>query len=178
MASFDDQISAANEEINAAKQSMADLEKELIELTAYKDSVNTEIVTPNVAAAPNTDVYYLYSQEGIVNVGASNGGIIFPTGTTLERPDKPVGGTVRYNSNTQSLEIYTSGWEEVGSGAGGSSGGGGGGAVQGIFYENSAEITANYTSPFGKNIMSTGPLILSWDNVFVEIANSSVWTII
>lgn len=172
-------MQAANAAVLASGEAFADLNKQLVELTAYQDSVNTTINIPTMVAGQDTGIYYLYSQNGVVNVAAANGGIIFPTGTTAQRPSEAVSGTVRYNSNTQSLEIYTTDWQAVGTGVGGSSGGIGdtGGAVQGIFYENSAEITANYSSPFGKNIHSSGPLNLTRNNVFVTIANSSVWTI-
>lgn len=176
-------MQAANAAVLSSEEAFADLNKQLVELTAYQDSVNTTINIPTMVAGQDTGIYYLYSQNGVVNVAFSNGGIVFPTGTTAERPTSPVGGTVRYNSNTQSLEIYTSDWQAVGTGVGGDSsgtsgGGGGGGAVQGIFYENSAEITANYSSANGKNIVSAGPLSLIRNNVFVTIANSSVWTVI
>lgn len=177
MATIDQQAAIANAAILAVNQSIADLNKQVIELTAYQNSINTEVSIPTIVERPNTDIYYLYSQNGVVNVAASNGGIIFPTGTTEERPSEAVGGTVRYNTDTQSLEIFTAGWEDVGTGIGGG-GSGGGGAVQGIFYENSQEITANYNSANGKNIVSAGPLVLQLSNVFVSIANGSVWTVV
>lgn len=171
---INDELNSANNSINSASQPLIDLQKQIDELQAYQDSVNTSISIPTMVAAPNTDIYYLYSQNGVVNVAASNGGIIFPTGTTAERPADPVGGTVRYNSNTQALEIFTSDWQAVGTGAGGGSGGG---ALGGIFYENSNTITESFTSTAGKQVYSAGPITLELEDVVVTIANGSVWTV-
>jgi hypothetical protein len=174
MATIDPQ-SAANAAVLSSEEAFADLNKQLIELAAYQDSVNTTINIPTMVAAPNTDIYYLYSQNGVVNVSASNGGIIFPTGTTAQRPASPVGGTVRYNSSSSSLEIYTNKWQDVGTGA---AGGGGAGAIGGVFYENSNTITETFTSTPGKQIYSAGPIMLVDPLVTVTIANGSVWTVI
>lgn len=175
MATINQDFNEANAAIESSNQALSDLEKQIIELQNYENSI--VVPTPNVNTIPvaaNTDVYYLYSERGVVNVASSNGGITFPTGNTLNRPSSPDRGTVRYNEQTETLEIYTGNWEDVGSGIGG----GGGGAVQGIFYENSQEITANYTSANGKNIVSAGPLNLTLESVTVTIANGSVWTIV
>lgn len=175
MASIEEQLAQANAAINNSTSSLDQLQKEIIELNAYAESVNTSISIPNtIIAAVNTDIFYLYSEQGVVNVSAANGGIIFPTGTTAERPLDPKGGTVRYNSNSSSLEIYTNKWQDVGTGAGGS----GGGAVSGVFYENSNTITESFTSTSGKNIQSAGPLTLELEGVVVTIANGSVWTVV
>jgi hypothetical protein len=173
MATVDHQA-AANAAVLASDEAFADLNKQIVELTAYQDSVNTTINIPVMVAAPNTDIYYLYSQNSVVNVAFSNGGIVFPTGTTAQRPVNPVGGTVRYNSNSSSLEIYTNKWQDVGTGA---AGGAGGGAVSGVFYENSNTITESFTSTPGKQIFSAGPITLSDPLVRVTIANGSVWTV-
>jgi hypothetical protein len=174
MATIDPQ-SAANAAVLSSEEAFADLNKQLVELTAYQDSVNTTINIPTMVAAPNTDIYYLYSQNGVVNVSASNGGIIFPTGTTAQRPANPTSGTVRYNSNSSSLEIYTNTWQDVGTGA---AGGGGAGAIGGVFYENSNTISSTFTSTPGKQIYSAGTLTLSDPLVTVTIANGSIWTVI
>jgi hypothetical protein len=173
-----DQQAAANAAVLASGEAFADLNKQIVDLTAYQDSVNTTINIPTIVAAPNTDIYYLYSQNGVVNVAASNGGIIFPTGTTAERPVNPISGTVRYNSNSSSLEIYTNTWQAVGTGSsGGGSGSSGGGATGGVFYENSNTITSSFTSTPGKQVFSAGPITLSDPTVTVTIANGSVWTV-
>ena len=170
-----DHLAAANAAVLSSGEALADLDKQIVELTAYQDSVNTTINIPTMVAAPNTDIYYPYSQNGVVNIGASNGGIIFPTGTTAQRPANPISGTVRYNSNSSSLEIYTNTWQDVGTGA---AGGSGGGAISGVFYENSNTITSTFTSTPGKQIYSAGTLTLSDPTVTVTIANGSIWTVV
>ena len=177
MATISDSTNSANASIDAANQALLDLQKQIavlqIEESTANIAVNNQI---NIITAPNTDIYYLYSDHGVVNVGASNGGIIFPTGTTLERPINPQGGTVRYNTNSSSLEIYTTKWQDVGTGIAG--GGSGGGAVAGVFYENSNTISESFTSTPGKNIQSAGTLTLTDPTVVVTIANGSIWTVV
>lgn len=165
MASIEQQLAAA----------LASIQNQISVSEAYKDSINLSVTIPEIVARPNTDIYYLYSENGIINANTSNGGFVFPTGSTEERPLTPLGGTVRYNTNSSSLEIYTTKWQEVGTGAGG---GAGGGAISGVFYENANTITESFTSTEGKNIQSAGPLTLELEDVVVTIANGSVWTVV
>jgi hypothetical protein len=175
MSTIEDELNAANVAIQSSNQSLIDLEKQIIELNSYVDSINTTVSTPNnIVAAVNTDIFYIYSQSGVINANTANGGFVFPTGTTQERPTRPIKGTVRYNTNSSSLEIYTTRWQDVGVGAGGS----GGGAVSGVFYENSNTVTESFTSTPGKNIQSAGPLTLELEDVTITIANGSVWTVV
>lgn len=175
MATLEEQMAAANAAILASSQALLDLNKQIVTLQVQQESANITVNNQiNIITAPNTDIFYLYSDHGVVNVGAANGGIIFPTGSTEERPLTPQGGTVRYNTNSSALEIYTTKWQDVGVGAGGS----GGGAVGGIFYENSNTINESYSALGGKNVQSAGPIMLIDPEVIVTIANGSVWTII
>ena len=136
MATLEEQMAAANAAILASSQAIEELQKQIVVLQTQQNAANIAVNNQiNIITAPNTDIFYLYSDHGVVNVGAANGGIIFPTGTTLERPVNPKGGTVRYNTNSSSLEIYTTKWQDVGTGIAG--GGSGAGAVAGVFYENS-----------------------------------------
>ena len=167
MASIEQQLAAA----------LAIIQNQISVSEAYKDSINLSVSIPEIVARPNTDIYYLYSENGIINANTSNGGLVFPTGTTLERPAEPIAGTVRYNETTGTLEIYSNSWQDVGTGAGGGSGGGGG-AIGGVFYQNSNTITESFTSTAGENIVSGGPLILTDPLVTVTIANGSVWTVV
>jgi uncharacterized membrane protein YgcG len=178
-------IQTALDQANAA---IASIGASLVTLQNQSDLLNVTPVTVNqqisILTAANTDVFYLYSDHGVVNVGAANGGIIFPTGTTQQRPTSPQSGTVRYNTNSSSLEIYTSTWQDVGTGAssGGSSGvsgsSGGGGANGGIFYVSSQQITSSFVSGNANNILSVGPLTLSNTSVAVQITGNSVWKVI
>ena len=171
-----DHLAAANAAVLSSEEALADLDKQIVELTAYQDSVNTTINIPTIVAGQDTGIYYLYSQNSVVNVAFANGGIVFPTGTTAQRPANPLSGTVRYNSNSSSLEIYTNTWQDVGTGAAGGSGGGG--AIGGVFYENSNTISSTFTSTPGKQVYSAGTLTLSDPLVTVTIANGSIWTVI
>lgn len=172
-----DQQAAANAAVLSSAEAFTDLNKQIVELTAYQDSVNTTINIPTIVAGQDTGIYYLYSQNSVVNVAFANGGIVFPTGTTAQRPANPLGGTVRYNSNSSSLEIYTNKWQDVGTGAAGGSSGGGG-AMGGVFYENSNTITESFTSTPGKQVYSAGTLTLSDPLVTITIANGSIWTVV
>jgi hypothetical protein len=178
MATTEELAAAANAAIEASASALADLAKQVVTLQVQQDAANIAVNNQiSIITAPNTDIFYLYSDHGVVNVAAANGGIIFPTGTTLERPVNPQSGTVRYNSNSSSLEIYTNAWQAVGTGAGGGSGSGGG-ATGGVFYENSNTISSSFTSTPGKQVYSAGTLTLSDPTVTVTIANGSIWTVI
>jgi len=178
MATTEELAAAANAAIEASASALVDLAKQVVTLQVQQSAANIAVNNQiSIITAPNTDIFYLYSDHGVVNVGAANGGIIFPTGTTAERPLNPQGGTVRYNSNSSSLEIYTTKWQDVGTGAAGGSGGGAG-AIGGVFYENSNTITSTFTSTPGKQVYSAGTLTLSDPTVTVTIANGSIWTVI
>jgi len=44
----------------------------------------------------------------------SNVGAVMPTGSTLQRSDFPINGTIRYNTDTDSLEAYADGtWKKI-----------------------------------------------------------------
>ena len=91
------------------------------------------------------------------------------TGTTAERPGSPDAGMIRYNSETQQFEGYSTAWGGFG-GASGASG-------DQIFYENDQEVTADYTITSGKNAMSAGPIGIA-TGVTVTIPSGSSWTIV
>jgi hypothetical protein len=92
-----------------------------------------------------------------------------PSGNTAQRP-AGTSGDFRYNTDSNSFEGYSSGaWGSIG---------GGGGASGGVFYENSNQITASYTSPSGKNMMSTGPIVMNTAGILVTITGNSVWKVI
>jgi hypothetical protein len=39
--------------------------------------------------------------------------VVLPSGTTADRPQNPVNGQIRYNSDTQRFEIYYNAWQSV-----------------------------------------------------------------
>lgn len=169
MATIEEQLAAA----------LALIQNQISVSEAYKNSINLSVTIPEIVARPNTDIYYLYSENGIINANTSNGGFVFPTGTTEERPVEPIAGTVRYNETTSTLEIFSREWQDVGTGAGGSGGGGGapaGSANSDLFFENSNTINVTFTTSNGRNYMSIGPL--THDNGIITVSEGSVWKII
>ena len=104
------------------------------------------------------------------------GAMLVPSGTTGQRPGTTANGQLRFNTTTGTFEGYTSGaWGAI---AGSSVGGSSGGANTGIFFENSNQITANYTSPPGKNMLSSGPIVMNTANILVQITGNAVWKVI
>ena len=175
MATSEEQLTASMAMMQQSNTSIAALQNQIVVLTNYQNSVNTTPSIPQMVTG-NTDpnTFYVYAANGVINASNATGGFIFPSGNNETRPSPAINGTVRYNSTTGSLEIYTNKWQDVGTGA---AGGSGGGAISGIFYENSNTITESFTSTPGKNIQSAGPIILSDPTVVVTIANGSVWTV-
>jgi hypothetical protein len=48
---------------------------------------------------------------------SSNASVKLPIGTTAQRPGSPLGGMIRYNSDTDRFEGYTTTWGSIGGGA-------------------------------------------------------------
>ena len=69
-----------------------------------------------------------------------------------------------------------SSWGNLG-GGGGATGGGSGPLQDDVFYENSTNVTQNYSITSGKNAMSAGPITLD-ASVVVTIPAGSVWTVV
>ena len=175
MATIEEQLAAANAAILSSSQAILDLQKQVISLQTEQKSANVTVNTQiNILTAPNTDIFYTYSDHGVVNIGAANGGIIFPTGTTQERPVNPQSGTVRYNTNSSALEIYTSTWQDVGTGT---SGGGGGvtSIFNGLYFQNESTINVGFTMGNTRNYLSVGPILHTNGAITVE---NAIWKII
>jgi len=100
---------------------------------------------------------------------ASSGYLIIPTGNSAARPGSPSGGMIRYNSENQQFEGYTTAWGGFG-GASGASG-------NAVFYENDTSVTASYTITSGKNAMTAGPITIN-NGVEVTVPTGSVWTVV
>jgi len=47
-----------------------------------------------------------------VGVGYSSA-VVLPSGTTYDRPQNPVNGQIRYNTDTQRFEIYYNAWQSI-----------------------------------------------------------------
>ena len=74
-------------------------------LTFSNTTISTSLVTGNITLAPtgNSDV--------IIDTVS---GLVLPVGTTAERPSPAQQGTVRFNSDSDRMEIYDgTGWEDV-----------------------------------------------------------------
>ena len=63
------------------------------------------------------------------------------------------------------------------SGAIGGAGGATGGGSDDVFYENSTNVTTNYTITNGKNAMSAGPITID-SGVTVTVGDGEVWTVV
>ena len=104
-------------------------------------------------------------------VTSATGSEIIPKGTTLQRDGTPLAGYLRYNTDTNTFEGYTTVWGSIGGGAGAT-----GAAGDQVFQENSPNVTASYTLSLGKNAGSIGPIsILS--GVTVTIPASKRWVV-
>ena len=112
------------------------------------------------------------SFAGNINMSGT-GAIDVAAGTTAQRPGTPSNGMFRYNSTDGAFEGYASGaWGAIG-GSGGATGGG----SDDVFYENSQNVTTNYTITNGKNAMSAGPITID-SGVTVEVGSGEFWTVV
>jgi hypothetical protein len=91
-------------------------------------------------------------------------------------------GTLPYTNGGTGLntlgtvgQVLTSDGAAIVWGAGG--GGGGGSVADGTMYENSLDITNNYTLSTGKNAMSVGPITIAL-GVTVTIPSDQRWVIL
>jgi len=103
------------------------------------------------------------------NTGAAK----MPTGTTAQRDPSPQDGWMRYNTDLNAWEAYSSTvglWLPIGGGATG-------GGTDDIFYENSQVVTTNYTITTGKNAVTAGPVQIN-NGVVVTVPDGSTWSIV
>lgn len=114
------------------------------------------------------------ANAGTVNIPnnlifSGTGAITLPTGTTAQEPGTPTAGMIRYNSETDSFEGYTTatGWGNIGGGA----------SANGSIYENKNTISASYTLTTNYNGMSVGPLTID-AGVIVTVPSGQRWVIL
>lgn len=94
------------------------------------------------------------------------------SGPSTQRPLSPSNGMIRYNTTLNNFEGYKSGvWGTIGGG------GATGGSTDDIFYENSQNVTANYSITTNKNAMTAGPVSIN-SNIIVTINVGSTWVIV
>ena len=91
-----------------------------------------------------------------------------PAGTTAQRDGTPANGMFRYNSTLSEFEGYASGaWGSIGGGA----------SAGGAIYENTDDITEDYTLTTGSNGMSVGPITIAATKT-VTIPSGQRWVIL
>ena len=101
---------------------------------------------------------------------SSTGAGLLPSGTTAQRDGSPAAGYIRFNSTTGSFEGYDgSAWGAIG--------GGGGASAGGAIYENTNEITANYTLTTDTNGMSVSPMTVA-SGVTVTVPSGQRWVVL
>ena len=91
-----------------------------------------------------------------------------PNGTTAQRDGSPANGMFRYNSTLSEFEGYSAGaWGSIGGGA----------SAGGAIYENTDDITDNYTLTTGSNGMSVGPITIAATKT-VTVPSGQRWVIL
>ena len=110
---------------------------------------------------------------GNINM-TGTGYIDVPAGTSTQRDALTASnGMFRYNTTDNAFEGYANGaWGAIG-GSGGATGGG----SDDVFYENSQNVTTDYTITDGKNAMSAGPITID-SGVTVEVGSGEFWTVV
>lgn len=94
-----------------------------------------------------------------------------PTGTTAQRHGSPTAGHLRFNTDTNSAEIYNgSSFTSVGGGATG-------GGSDETFLETDNTVTASYTISTNRNAMTTGPVTIN-SGATVTVPSGQRWIIL
>jgi len=108
--------------------------------------------------------------SNVVSKTSNVGAALLPVGATGDRPT-PANGMIRFNSTLNQFEGYKAGdWGAIGGGATGGTG-------NSAFYENDANITADYTITVGRNAMSAGPITIN-AGITVTVPANSTWTVV
>ena len=94
-----------------------------------------------------------------------------PTGTTAQRHGSPTAGHLRFNTDTNSAEIYNgSSFTSVGGGATG-------GGSDETFLETDNSVNSNYTISTNRNAMTTGPVTVN-SGATVTVPSGQRWIIL
>ena len=117
----------------------------------------TSVATPVISSATN-----------LVTFNAT-GAVTLPSGTTAQEPGTPVAGMIRYNSETDSFEGYTTGkgWGAIG----------GGNATNTGFWQNIQTITGAQAIDSGYNASSVGPITIAAGGS-VDVPAGSIWLVL
>jgi hypothetical protein len=97
------------------------------------------------------------------------GAVTLPSGTTAQEPGTPTAGMIRYNSETDSFEGYTTGkgWGAIG----------GGNSTNTGFWQNIQTITTNEAIDSGYNASSVGPITIA-GGASVTVPLGSIWLVL
>ena len=99
---------------------------------------------------------------------STTGSADLPTGTTAQRDGSPAAGYIRFNTDETSFEGYDgSAWGSIGGGA----------SAGGAIYENTDDITADYTITSGSNGFSVGPMTIA-SGVSVTVPSGQRWVVL
>ena len=108
------------------------------------------IGTVNLGLAPTASP--TFTGDVVIN---STSALQIPSGTTAQRPGSPTAGDLRFNSDTNSAEIYNgTSFTAVGGGATG-------GGSDAVFYENDLTVTTSYTISANSGAHAVGPLVIN-----------------
>ena len=108
------------------------------------------IGTVNLGLAPTASP--TFTGDVVIN---STSALQIPSGTTAQRPGSPTAGDLRFNSDTNSAEIYNgTSFTAVGGGATG-------GGSDACFYENDLTVTTSYTISANSGAHAVGPLVIN-----------------
>lgn len=102
-------------------------------------------------------------------VFSGTGAVTLPSGTTAQEPGTPTAGMIRYNSETDSFEGYTTtfGWGAIG----------GGNATSTGFWQNIQTITGAQAIQSGYNASSVGPITIAAGGS-VDVPAGSTWLVL
>jgi hypothetical protein len=108
------------------------------------------------------------SADAYVGKTSATGSGALPSGTEAQRDGSPAAGYIRFNSDSGSFEGYDgSAWGSIGGGA----------SAGGAIYENTDDITDDYTLTTGSNGMSVGPITIAATKT-VTIPSGQRWVIL
>jgi hypothetical protein len=110
----------------------------------------------------------LDTQTNTINLSANTASLKLNKGTTAQRDGTPSSGMFRFNTTTTSFEGYDgSAWGSIGGGA----------SAGGAIYENTDDITSDYTITSGSNGFSVGPMTIA-SGVTVTVPSGQRWVIL
>lgn len=127
-------------------------------------NINGTVIGNSTAAAATVTTLTATADSAFTSTGA----VKIPAGTAAQQPGTPTQGMIRYNTDTPGFEGYSgSAWGALG----------GGNTTSKGLWENSQNITANYTVTTGYSAMSSGPITVD-AGVTVTLPAGSRWVVL